>query len=352
MGNVYNAVYSVKGGCGKTAFSILLSYYLSEKSGKGRKVCLVDTDIMGSSMLNAFLPFSAIDEISEFVTAHNFINDIVDLDKLADTSRFFVNTNDLEKLYPLEQTISEDSVVMEKKGFEITFCSPKSSDINKFRIGEEGGFETDIFHQMFRADFCSFINNNFGSKKHIVFDMPPGSDGFSNIVFNSVFETNSINTENNHIGNEEDTRNLFFIINLDYGSIFTVLRELQTLMKKSKIKFPDNIVIVINSTTPLNEELLKDLPYERIRYLAEKINEMLIDMRKTEYDSINFIKVEFNQKYWDALCMRGGLAKTHLSQIFRDIVRIDTYGMSDIKQSMWDEKDSRELFDVLNTKRR
>lgn len=351
MGNVYNAVYSVKGGCGKTAFSILLSYYLSKKSGKGRKVCLVDTDIMGSSMLNAFLPFSNIDEISEFVIAHDFINDIVDLDKLADTRRFFANTNDWGKFYNSKSSTEEDIVVLNEEGFDITFCSPKSSDINKFRIGEEGGFETDIFHQMFKSDFCSFINNNFGSKDYIVFDMPPGSDGYSNIVFNSLFESNSINTENNHIGNEEDTRNLFFIINLEYSSIFIVLRELETLMKKSKIKFPNNIFIVINSTAPL-EEKFKNKPDERMKYLAEKISEMLSDMRKTEYDSINFIKVEFNQKYWDALCDGKGLAKTHLSQVFGEMLKIKIYSISDIKQSISDDKELRELFDVVNTKRR
>lgn len=157
MGKIYNAVYSVKGGCGKTAFSILLSYYLSEKSVSKGEVCLVDTDIMGSSMINAFTPFQTVEELPERIRKCRFINEVVNVKKSDGISEFFVNTGELEKPEDKNE-LDENEEIVNSIEFDVVFCSPKSGDINKFRIGEDGGFDTDILHQMFKSGFCSFIN--------------------------------------------------------------------------------------------------------------------------------------------------------------------------------------------------
>lgn len=350
MGKIYNAVYSVKGGCGKTAFSILLSYYLSEKSVRKEKVCLVDTDIMGSSMLNAFTPFSTVEELPEYISKYKFINEIVNVEKLDNISEFFVNTGELEEFFDKNKSslTIENEEIVNRIGFDVIFCSPKSGDINKFRIGEDGGFDTDILHQMFKSCFCGFINKKMHDKPNIIFDMPPGSDGFSNVVFNSIFKNSNANEKNDYIGTEDDIRNLFFIINLDYGHIATVLRELKIFAQESKMKFPDNIFIVLNDTTSVDDSQFNTYTKDRYELFVEKIKEMKLKLSQREYNSIHFIFIKFNPKYSDAMCNGTGLLNAHLSAVFEDIVNIGPPEMhSELKKNAGDDGGDKDAKGVV-----
>lgn len=55
-GKIYNIIDSVKGGCGKTTFGIMLSLlldkYRTKKKNNGETMaCMVDVDIQGSALL-------------------------------------------------------------------------------------------------------------------------------------------------------------------------------------------------------------------------------------------------------------------------------------------------------------
>lgn len=160
-------------------------------------------------------------------------------------------------------------------------------------------------------------------KENIIFDMPPGSDGFSSVVFNSMFKNSNTNEKSDYIGTEDDIRNLFFIINLDYGHIATVLRELKVFVQQYKMKFPDNIFIVINSTTSVDESRFTSYIWKRYKVLAQMIKDMQLGLSQSEYDSIHFIFTKFNPKYSDALCNGEGLSKAHLSAVFEDVINME-----------------------------
>lgn len=61
---VYNIVQSVKGGCGKTTFSIMLAGFLGKKENRDEcgKTCLVDADFQGTSLIHLFIHDENLDK--------------------------------------------------------------------------------------------------------------------------------------------------------------------------------------------------------------------------------------------------------------------------------------------------
>ena len=173
MKRTFNAVYSVKGGCGKTAFSILLSYYLADKKQKEKeqkekeqkdkepeKVCLIDADILGSSMLNTFLTLYNEKAIPDFVKKHKFINDVVNTGRLADYKKFFISLKEMETIQgekPESDDIGQDVKI--SRDFNVVFSSPKSEDINKFKINSANQFVPVVLHNTFKSSFSAFMND-------------------------------------------------------------------------------------------------------------------------------------------------------------------------------------------------
>lgn len=322
----YNAIYSVKGGCGKTAFAIQLAHYLTvneltEKETGEAKVCLIDTDILGSSMLNTFTPIYGESTIPDFLKEQKYINHIVDMEKICDYTNFFINSKVIEK--QMRKDENEDEAIKLGEGFDIVFASPKASDINKYRINGSNEFVPVIQHNIFRASFSRFINNKMAFKnvKDIVFDLPPSADGFSNTVFDCIFGKDS---KRDKIGTKKDIRNLFFVMNLDSGHILSVIREWENLIMETEMVFPNNIFIVINDTSNYTDFM--SVAEKRMGILAQKIRE-IGKFKENEYNSIYFIWMGYNEKYIECVINGEGLAKNKLESIV-DFDRVSVYDIN------------------------
>ena len=323
----FNAVYSVKGGCGKTAFSVFLAYYLAKsKQSDESKVCLIDTDILGSSMLNTFrvLKNDKNEDILDLLrnSHYRFINEIVNVDRLAKYKEFLIDLKDLENLGRQDDALQEAQSVNKDVGFYIAFSSPKSGDIDRYRQNSAHEYIPNVSHNLFRVSFKAFINDEvcFNDIEDLVYDLPPNADGFSGTVFDSIFGKDN---KKDKIGLDSDRRNLFYIMNLDSGHILPAIREISSMLSQSDMEVPTNIFLVINNMFKSDD--FPEVAEERRKKIIDEINRTMSSV--TDYQRIYCLFFPYYENYMQAVVGNGceGILKAGLDHVFAIDETIEIY---------------------------
>ncbi len=236
MAKVYNIIDSVKGGCGKTTFSIMLAEYLGRKSSEG-KVCLFDMDFIGTGMWNLFYSDHSngkneedeMKKIKEFKKEYIFINDVI---------RGFRTSG---KKYVVDKKISGSD-------FHLAFGSPEYNVKKEYILAIKNNYSMAMKYGRFKAGLRDMlsekrINEQLEGVKYIILDMAPCTDNNSEAIKEIIFDKSE-----NEINDGENKVNYFLLLGMDTSQIHATHSYLRNFISTND-KLPDNIFVVFNDVS-------------------------------------------------------------------------------------------------------
>lgn len=286
----YNLINSVKGGCGKTTFSIWLAYYLSKKNHRNQigKSGILDMDLLGTSMLAVFWGSNTKDVVEKELGDAEFINNVFHNNQYTST---YLNTVSLKNKIKLN----------------VVFASIDSGDKKKFKVGGHSNYSPVIKYSTFRAGLKMLLTKNeaINELEFIIMDMPPNSDGFSEAAMECIFNKHYQVTE------DDDKRNLFFMVGPDYGHTVATINDLEEIINKRDERFPDKIIIIFNDN--LCSKVSEDVMRRRMEEFKLRINKM--GLTEEEKDKIIFMIMNPNEKYAQSSFEGNGLCNLTASEI-------------------------------------
>lgn len=256
----YNLINSVKGGCGKTTFSIWLAHYLDNS-------LLIDMDLLGTSMQVIF-------------------NGNMEGCKTAFTNDIF------QGKYHKEKEFVEKIELKTKKSIHAIFSSMDSREKRKFKSGKYSGYSPVVKHSMVRLGLKELLgaNSRLGENEveHFIFDMPPSSDGFADAAEECIFNSNYSDLK------KKDRRNLFMLIGTDWGQTIATIQELEDLLLRRGDQAPDRIFLVLN-----NNNIGSAFGDDHYKTRKDKIQDALKNWKIEEEirKKIFFLKMAHNKHY-------------------------------------------------------
>ncbi len=241
----YNIIHSVKGGCGKTTFSLMLALNLAycrndTVTEKCKPVCLLDLDFLGSSFEYLMLGepqgkgansqqtkyFNQIIDNYSHSTAKNFVR----------TIQFPVDTNSSVE-GPSETGTMDNNIPI-----DVSFASPDYMVRNKYRLSMETNFSQTLLTNINKNNWNKFLKDNCINKtmelpyRHVIIDMPPNSDVISDFVIEGL-----LNHQNGLRKNDEI--NYFLLQQLDSCHYRATCDWLIDLLNHVEYSLPDRIFI-------------------------------------------------------------------------------------------------------------
>lgn len=232
-------VDSVKGGCGKTTISlknVIRAFEEStEENGKKEnpktKVCLVDFDLLGSS-IETFLTGKTTDFLENDSNANQDNDSGADQDngfgenqendydanqeninkilnpgihsginvsglsfKISNKkkSKFYLNDYFNGKVLNYREFLTNVSIVddngIEQYRFDLLMSNPHQEQKNMFKVTAENQFIEQLDYKYFGNKIIKLIEMlNSAEYTHIIFDMPPNSDSYTDILFDILYQ--------------------------------------------------------------------------------------------------------------------------------------------------------------------
>lgn len=192
-------VDSVKGGCGKTALAIHKALELASKNAEN-KVCIIDMDLLGTS-IEAFLGISYCSSLNPKV---HYLSDM-----------FLTRSSIKTENYVRNLIFSEnDRSIVEGENFDKKDMQETTQDINGqklLKIGAVFSSPLEVDKRLFKPNIATHyvhhVDYNFFARKiemlferlegytHIVIDMPPNSDPYTDSIFDLLLRRNRNNIE-------------------------------------------------------------------------------------------------------------------------------------------------------------
>ena len=161
---------SVKGGAGKSSIALKLALFLQQSANNPtqNKVCVIDMDLLGTSWEHTFRDH--VINPSTGLYSRIYLNDLV-LDYES-----YIRCNFIQKVSvlfkPSDELVTIDAI----------FCNPSPEAKKIFRISDESKVN-EIKLDMFRNNIEHLTKYLAGNGySDIIFDMPPNSDPYSDVV--------------------------------------------------------------------------------------------------------------------------------------------------------------------------
>ena len=293
MSKTFNFINSVKGGCGKTTFSIFLSTFFAKYSGNlSNDGLLIDVDLQGTSLQHLMYG-------EENENAENDIKYLHDAVEYPDNFRNFIQT-------PI---IAEDK----NKEFirlNMIFSNPDIKMKKLYRISPQYGYTPAVQHSIYQGGMQELLQNIAKSEEynHLIFDMPPSSEGFSQIAMDCV-----LNDNNSKICKMGDKINIFFVTTLDSAQVKVVRDEVYDFLSEINTIHEYQIFIIINNpfgnTFFTTEESNIDEHYKNAYKIFDDFynkttNKLVQEMKEKVY----FLTMPFQQRYLKKCVNSKGLA--------------------------------------------
>lgn len=286
MGRTYYIIDSIKGGCGKTTFSIMLSQWLEEfnvnkdpeneqENERKKHVCLLDFDFLGTGLINLFLTGKQKEEFEK--------NYIYITDKIRD-----FQTGAKKYIYTCETYGAT---------FYIGFSNPDYKVKKGYRVSSQLNYTPAVNYGVFRkgvqnilAEKETGIKDKEGSEKkgsdlegqidgeanRIVLDMSPGMDTYSEMVKECLFDKKHSGT----LG-DDSKRFHFLMTGMDLGHISATQNYFKVLTK-SEDKMADKFFIVINDPMRMGQALAGENGEDEIAIYTAVVEEFKKELRTLE----------------------------------------------------------------------
>lgn len=332
---VYNIVDSVKGGSGKTTFALMLSLLLDNKLTGSRKnnetsSCLIDMDIQGSALLyllygKSFLNGETDKEMAERIA---YLNDrVVAVGEESNMKRNYVNPfffRDKETSGPRTDVI---------------FSDPRTESKKKFRSMSNQNYSPEVLYSTYRMGLGNMLSNLKGMKeyvhRHVIFDMPPNADGYSDAVYDVMLK------KEYSVMEEDDKCNLFFMVTMDMGQRSATMDYFFELVSSENFQKINKIFFVFNdwcgfkaltkksspsgdtetSVVGISEKDNSGLFIEAVSFIKDQISRALMTSREEVREKIVFVGLKFNISYYRECTQGDGIKNKDMPSGLLDPVK-------------------------------
>lgn len=290
-GKVYHIIDSIKGGCGKTTFSIMFAEYLNtcEPENSNRRSVLLDMDFLGTGLFNIFYHNIGSDNFEEarkeFLNSNCFINDRI---------RGVDNVYGKKYITKLQ---------VEGKEFYIAFGNPSYDVKEDYLQATKNGFSMGLKFGTIRAGLRKMLDNNELEKqlpfipRHIIVDLAPCNDSYSQAAKDVFFDR-----DESKIITKEDTINYYLMSGLDSSHLYNVCSYLRNILNRAD-KMPNNIFIILNDIRYRNSKDTKEIESEEevYDYIFDYIEKFLVNIPEDRFNSIHFLALNYYKNYQDFL---------------------------------------------------
>lgn len=298
MGRVFHIIDSIKGGCGKTTFAIMLTEYLerqySEKkderkeeigSGEYKHACLLDVDFVGTGMIDLF--FSQIQK-EEYLKNHIYLTDKI--------RGFQVEDGQYISSFPICQ-----------RTLYVGFGDPNFKTKEKFRCSSKYNYTTVIGYGIFRSGIKKILEKGAleqqieGKIGSIVLDMSPGLDAYSESVKESIFDK-----RHSSFLETSDRRNYYLMVGMDYSHLSSAKDYFSEFLRGEDKKSADQIFIVFDDVLQFfagkpGENPNKKLEEEQYNSRITDFSKVLEDVPEDIQKKIHFLVLNPFYKYSEIL---------------------------------------------------
>lgn len=167
MGKViFHVINSIKGGCGKSTFSLLLADYYQNKEDDNQEAYIIDLDWYGTSWLKNYGGY--IDKDNNKI---NYINNL--MFNFAEVSK-----SDFIQKINMDHVDESDKVT--SSGY-INICMANPEDVVLNDV-EQDLFENTVYNVIKKI----IENSNSEKQLHIILDMPPSYEKYSDRILNHL----------------------------------------------------------------------------------------------------------------------------------------------------------------------
>lgn len=296
-------VDSIKGGCGKTTFSIMLAQFL-QRMNQDRyvedRICLLDFDFLGTGLVSLF--FGTSEKIEEkLLKKHEYITKII---RGFDTGY---------KKYLCDCKIDDDS-------FLVGFGDPDYRRKEAYYMSSQLNYTPVIHYEIFRNGICQILKSGFRDQidkvvNSVVLDMSPGVDAYSCIVKDCLFDK----TYSDFL-DEEDKRYYFLMTGIDNSQLYAAANYFQEFMRDVD-KCPNKLFIVLNDWVniaagdkSMTEKEQKELYQAWTREFECYVGDSFVGDQVKVY----FLIPHYFDKYWECIHKREALINNR-NKIFLEI---------------------------------
>lgn len=286
----YIIVNSVKGGCGKSSISLRTAIDLSlvkeekevKNEGTGEteiktiypnNVLVIDMDILGSSLRTFVTGELYKQELNKENTdidwkdtngGYWLLQDTHDPqetrskgDPICFSDIFYKKYEDFNTK-PIETPFKVCTANNEQSNIHIAFSSENQTVKNRFRAQKSNNYTPIVNVRYYEAVLRKYIkflktSKTFSNQKltHIIFDMPPNSDPYSDCVFSLLLNKIKDDIQNEVEKDKRDTVELRVVSSCDLAHIGANLLWMENLFDKNGLQYarPNKISFLVNDIT-------------------------------------------------------------------------------------------------------
>ncbi len=290
-GVTYNIVDSVKGGCGKTTFSIMLAMALNWRSKQEREnVCLIDMDLQGTAL--EYLLFGERKKPGEDGKPEIYLNEKVS------------HYDKKEKKYIAHFTWNGKDKAVSR--FGVILSSPNQCDKNKYKAVSSQNYSPEVLYSTFRMGLKHLLGKEELLAQgpylyeHIIFDMPPNSDGYSDAVYDCMLKKDYT------VLSEKDRCNLFIVLTLDQSQRLATVNYFLNFMAREDGPKINKIFFVFNNYPYTSDDGYKERLEEAVRKLKDSLAAS-ISLKEQWEKRIFFVGIHFFKEFFDLCIERDGI---------------------------------------------
>ena len=274
MERSFYLIDSIKGGCGKTTFAIMLTEFLERMQGRTGHTVLLDFDFLGTGLINLFL---SEDQLKDFKQ-----NNIYITEKIRD-----FHTGDQPYIY---------SKKVKGIPLYVAFGNPEYMTKHAYRISSKFNYTPVINYGIFRSGIQHILHDEDalerqirGNVKNIVIDMSPGIDSYSEAVKECFFDKrHSLNLKGK-------TRCTYVLMMGTDPSHVAAAKNYFELLVNSDDKMPDKIYIIINDSMRIARLINPDAEIDSYNALVNLFRQISIGPEYQE--RIEFFVLNYFENY-------------------------------------------------------
>lgn len=302
----YHVIDSVKGGCGKSTFAIMMAAAINKHCEK-EPACLFDMDLQGTSL--AYLLFGA--NWKEKQRTPDGIDIYLDerIGSCDTKGKCYIKKVVWAKESPDNQEDTDpDTGASSDAEFYVAVSSPIQRDKDKYKPRSSQNYSPGVSYGRFRYGLSKLLTSEnlleevAEKLEHVILDMPPNSDGYSDAVTDFLLDAKGRGLT------KEDSCNYIIMVTRDFAHQQATLEWLNVFLTcESNRKYLDKLVIALaitpRDTFTVND---KDIFHAWVKEIGEAMTR-LTNWSEDWINKIYFIAVDFKKEYYDACCQHDGI---------------------------------------------